>query len=43
MPTQRRAPGMIAKLSKDNRVQARDNASGLPLWMVEALEFGPVA
>ena len=27
------------KSSKDNRVQARDKESGLPLWQVEVLDF----
>ena len=27
------------KSSKDNRVQARDKDSGLPLWSVEVLDF----
>ena len=27
------------KSSKDNRVQARDKDSGLPLWQVEVLDF----
>ena len=29
--------------SKDNRVQARDKETGLPLWTVEVLEFDPKA
>jgi hypothetical protein len=31
------------KSSKDNRVQARDKATGLPLWSVEVLDFDPQA
>src|SRR5918998_1758076 len=29
--------------SRDNRVQARDKDSGLPLWSVEVLDFDPQA
>jgi hypothetical protein len=29
--------------SKDNRVQARDKESGLPMWSVEVLDFDPQA
>ena len=29
------------KSSKDNRVQARDKDTGLPLWSVEVLDFHP--
>ena len=29
--------------TKDNRVQARDKDSGLPLWQVEVLDFDPKA
>src|SRR5918998_934107 len=29
--------------SKDNRVQARDKDTGLPLWSVEVLDFDPQA
>ena len=29
------------KSSKDNRVQARDKDTGLPLWSVEVLDFDP--
>ena len=31
------------KSSKDNRVQARDKDTGLPLWSVEVLDFDPQA
>ena len=31
------------KSSKDNRVQARDKESGMPLWAVEVLDFDPQA
>jgi hypothetical protein len=31
------------KSTKDNRVQARDKESGLPLWQVEVLDFDPQA
>ena len=31
------------KSSRDNRVQARDKESGLPLWQVEVLDFDPQA
>ena len=31
------------KSSKDNRVQARDKETGLPLWSVEVLDFDPQA
>ena len=31
------------KSSKDNRVQARDKDTGLPLWQVEVLDFDPKA
>lgn len=31
------------KSSKDNRVQARDKESGLPVWSVEVLDFDPQA
>jgi hypothetical protein len=31
------------KSSKDNRVQARDKESGLPVWVVEVLDFDPKA
>ena len=31
------------KSSKDNRVQARDKDTGLPLWQVEVLDFDPQA
>ena len=29
--------------SKDNRVQARDKETGLPMWSVEVLDFDPQA
>ena len=29
--------------TKDNRVQARDKETGLPLWQVEVLDFDPEA
>ena len=29
------------KSTKDNRVQARDKDTGLPLWQVEVLDFDP--
>ena len=29
------------KSSKENRVQARDKETGLPLWQVEVLDFDP--
>ena len=29
------------KSSKDNRVQARDKDTGLPMWTVEVLDFDP--
>ncbi|QDP94992.1 hypothetical protein FOE78_02840 [Microlunatus elymi] len=29
--------------SKDNRVQARDKASGLPVWVVDVIDFDPEA
>ena len=29
--------------TKDNRVQARDKESGLPMWSVEVLDFDPQA
>jgi hypothetical protein len=31
------------KSSRENRVQARDKESGLPLWQVEVLDFDPEA
>ena len=31
------------KSSKDNRVQARDKDTGLPMWQVEVLDFDPQA
>src|SRR5215210_6777802 len=31
------------KSSRENRVQARDKESGLPLWQVEVLDFDPQA
>jgi len=31
------------KSSKENRVQARDKESGLPVWQVEVLDFDPQA
>src|SRR5215210_9440964 len=31
------------KSSKENRVQARDKDTGLPLWQVEVLDFDPQA
>jgi hypothetical protein len=31
------------KSTKDNRVQARDKDTGLPLWQVEVLDFDPQA
>jgi hypothetical protein len=31
------------KSTKDNRVQARDKDTGLPLWSVEVLDFDPQA
>ena len=31
------------KSSKENRVQARDKETGLPLWQVEVLDFDPKA
>ena len=31
------------KSTKENRVQARDKESGLPLWQVEVLDFDPQA
>jgi hypothetical protein len=31
------------KSSKDNRVQARDKETGLPVWSVEVLDFDPQA
>ena len=31
------------KSSRDNRVQARDKDTGLPLWQVEVLDFDPKA
>jgi hypothetical protein len=31
------------KSTKDNRVQARDKDTGLPLWQVEVLDFDPKA
>src|ERR687893_377154 len=29
--------------SKDNRVQARDKETGLPVWVVEVIDFDPQA
>jgi len=31
------------KSTKDNRVQARDKDTGLPMWQVEVLDFDPKA
>ena len=31
------------KSTKDNRVQARDKDTGLPMWSVEVLDFAPKA
>ena len=31
------------KSSKDNRVQARDKATGMPMWQVDVVDFDPQA